>query len=105
MTAFILPWAMDFNRMAVPEKFCRIAEAFGADISGLPQYEASALSVTAIKRLLEDLDISYRLGDYGVSREAIGELAKSAMGAARLINNNPRQVSQKDVVDILEANY
>jgi alcohol dehydrogenase class IV len=105
LTAFILPWVMEYNRMAVPDKFSRIAEAFGEDLKELPLYEASKLSVVAIKSLLDDLDISYRLGDYGVPKEAFGDLAKAAMGASRLINNNPRQVTEKNVVDILEKNY
>ena len=105
LTAFIVPWVMDYNRLSVPDKFCHVAKAFGEDLAGLPEHKASELSVKAVKSLLDDLDISYRLGDYGVPKEAFGDLAKAAMGASRLIKNNPRHVTQKDVIDILEKNY
>jgi len=105
LTAFICPWVMEFNVLAVPEKFIRIAEAFGEDIEGLPEMEAARLAVQAVKSLLTDLDISYRLGDYNVPREEIPALAKATVSATRLISNNPRRVTEKDVIRILEENY
>jgi alcohol dehydrogenase class IV len=45
------------------------------------------------------------LRDHGVPREEIPALAKAAIGAARLITNNPRKVLEKDVVKLLEENY
>jgi alcohol dehydrogenase class IV len=105
LTAFICPWVMEFNLMATPEKFIAIAEAFGEETLGLPEIEAARLAVGAVQSLLDDLDISYRLGSYDVPREEIPNLAEATVGAARLINNNPRKVTEKDVVKILEANY
>lgn len=105
LTAFICPWVMEYNLMACPDKFINIAEAFGENTAGLPKMEAAGLAVKAIKRILDDLKISYRLRDYDVPKESFPELAKATVGAARLISNNPRSVTEQDVIDLLEANY
>jgi len=105
LTAFICPWVMEFNLMACPDKFIKIAEAFGEDTTGMNKMAAAGLAVKAVKSMLDDFGISYRLGSYNVPQEAIPELAKATIGAARLISNNPRSVSEKDVISLLEANY
>lgn len=105
LTAYICPWVMEFNLLANPAKFIEIARAFGEDTEALPEIEAARLSVKAVKSLLDDLGISYRLSSYDVPREDIPALAAAAIGATRLISNNPRKVTEKDVIRILEENY
>ena len=105
LTAFICPWVMEFNLLATPAKFIEIARLFGENIYGLPEIQAARLSVRAVKGLLDDLRIPYTLKNYGVPREAIGDIARATLGAARLINNNPRAVTEAEVVDLLKANY
>jgi alcohol dehydrogenase len=105
LTAFILPWVMEYNLLANPEKFIQIARAFGESVDGLPETSGARLSVQAIKSLLDDLGISYKMSNYGVPREEIPALAKATIGAARLIGNNPRKVLEKDVIKLLEENY
>lgn len=105
LTSFILPWVMEYNLPADPQKFIRIARAFGENTEGLPEIEAAGLSVKAVKSLLDDLRIVYRLGHYGIPREEIPALAKAAIGAVRLISNNPRKAKEEDVIKLLEANY
>ncbi|MBW2149718.1 MAG: iron-containing alcohol dehydrogenase, partial [Deltaproteobacteria bacterium] len=105
LTAFLCPWVMEFNVLANPMKFIEIARAFGEDTEDLPEIEAARLSVKAVKSLLDDLGISYRLSSYDVPKEEIPGLAKATIGAARLIKNNPRKVTERDVIHILEANY
>jgi alcohol dehydrogenase len=105
LTAFILPWVMEFNLIAVPGKFVEIAKAFGERTAHLPEVQAARLAVKAVKGLLDDVGISYKLGSYGVPREEFPALAKATVGAVRLISNNPRKVTEADVIGMLEANY
>jgi alcohol dehydrogenase class IV len=105
LTAFILPWVMEYNLRADPGKFIQIARAFGETPDGLPEVEGARLSVRAIKSLLDDLGISYKLSDYGVPQEEIPAIAKATIGAVRLISNNPRKVLEKEVIKLLEGNY
>jgi alcohol dehydrogenase len=105
LTAFILPWVMEYNLIATPGKYTRIAEAFGERTKHLPEIQAARLSVKAVKDLLDDVGICYKLSSYGVPREEFPALAKATVGAARLISNNPRTVTEADVIRLLEANY
>jgi len=105
LTAFICPWVMDYNLMAVPEKFLQIAEAFGEDISGTSPMEGARLAVLAVQDLLDDVGISYKLSSYGISQEEFPAIAKATVGAVRLISNNPRDVTEDNVIRLLEANY
>ncbi len=104
-TAFILPWTMEFNCIANPQKFEAIARAFGENTERLPPHAAARMSVVAIKNLLIDLNISFKLADYGAKEEHFEEIAKAALGAGQLISNNPRQVTEQDVVKILKSNF
>ena len=61
LTAFILPWVMEYNLIATPGKYTRIAEAFGERTKHLPEIQAARLSVKAVKDLLDDVGISYKL--------------------------------------------
>jgi alcohol dehydrogenase len=105
LTAFIIPWVMEYNLIASPAKYIEIAKAFGERTQHLPEIQAARFSVQAVKSLLDDLGISYKLSSYGVPQEEFPTLAKAAVGAVRLISNNPRAVTESDVVSILEANY
>jgi alcohol dehydrogenase len=103
-TAFILPMVMEFNCIASPRKFGAIAAAFGEDTRNLPDHEGALLSVKAVRSLLSDLNISCKLSDYGAKEKHFEDIAKAAMSAGQLISNNPRQVTEQDVVDILKDN-
>jgi len=105
LTAFICPWVMEYNLPAIPEKFVEISKAFGENPKGLSELEGARLAVKAVRSLLDDVGISYKLGAYGVPKDEFPALAKATVGAVRLISNNPRDVRENDVICLLEANY
>ena len=53
----------------------------------MPDHEAALLSVKAVKDLLNDLNISYKLGDYGADAVHFEGIAKAALSAGQLISN------------------
>lgn len=104
--AAFMPHLMRFNLPACPARFAAIAEALGEQVHGLSVSEAADRSVAAVTRLLDDLDISYRLRDYGVSEEKLNALAdKAVVEGARLIPNNARRLQQEDARRIYRAAY
>lgn len=105
LTAFLLPWVMGFNMEANPAKFAKIARAMGQAPEGISDQEGARLAVSGVQSLLNDLNISTKLSSYEVPREVFPDLAKATVGAVRLISNNPRDVSEKEVIELLEANY
>ena len=96
---------MRFNRIAVADKYAKIAEAMGKDIRGLSvREEASLKAIEAVKELLEDLDMPRRLKDIGVKEEDLPEIAKRTIQTVE-IPGNPRTMTEKDLLNILEAVY
>jgi alcohol dehydrogenase len=105
LTAFSLPWVMGFNMKANPAKFANIARAMTKVPEGTSDADGARLAVAAVQSLLDDLNISTKVSSYDIPREVFAEIAKATVGAARLISNNPRDVSEKEVIELLEANY
>lgn len=102
LTAMMIPRVMAFNLEAASAKFVKIADAFGEETQGVPEREAAGLAVKAVRSLLDHLGISTKLSAYGIPAEAFPAIAKATVGAVRLIGNNPREVSEKEVIALLE---
>jgi alcohol dehydrogenase class IV len=104
LTALMIPRVMGFNLEAASAKFVNIARAFGEETEGVPERQGAGLAVTAVRSLLEHLGISTKLSAYDIPRDAFPAIAKATVGAVRLISNNPREVSEKEVIALLEEN-
>lgn len=96
----ILPHVMEFNLIGNIEKYKAIAEAMGESMEGLNSFEAAEKSVVAVKRLLEKINISYCLRDYGIPKESIPKLVEGGMKQSRLFVPNPRNLTKEDVTAI-----
>lgn len=94
--SILLPHVMEFNVYAVPEKFCKIAEAMGYSTAGRPLMEGAKLAIQAVKSLSADIGIPKSLRDVGVKEEAIPQMVRDAMKSGN-IAVNPRKTSEEDV--------
>ena len=97
--AILLPYCADFTRPAVPELFCRIAEALGEDVRGLPQEAAGARAVAAIRGLVEDLNIPTSLRQVGADPRAIDQLTADAV-ASGIHATTPRHVTAEAIREL-----
>ena len=97
--ASILPFVMEFNLSACPERFRDIAEAMGENIAGLSPMAAAERAVVAVRQLISDIGLAKGLRDIGLSEEFIPLLSENAMKDACLVTN-PRQASREDIADI-----
>jgi alcohol dehydrogenase len=52
-----LPYVMEYNAIACPEKLARVAEAMGVDVRHLPPREAALEGAKAVKALMEDVEL------------------------------------------------
>jgi alcohol dehydrogenase class IV len=93
----LLPYVMECNLSADLPKYTRIAEILGGQTKGLTPLEAATLGVKAVKKLVQDIGIPYRLRDLEVPREALGGMAKATMDVTRLLANNPKTLTLDDV--------
>jgi alcohol dehydrogenase class IV len=96
----ILPHVMEFNVIGNIKKYGIIGSTMGEKIEGLNGLEAAERSVVAVKKLLEMINISYRLRDYGIPKESIPKLVEGGMKQSRLFVPNPRNLTQDDVTAI-----
>ncbi|UCF73319.1 MAG: iron-containing alcohol dehydrogenase [Deltaproteobacteria bacterium] len=98
--AIMLPHVMDYNTIGNLEKYAQIARAMGEHIQGLCAYKAADKSIDAVKKLLEAVDISIRLPEYGIRKEDLPRLVQGGMKQARLFVPNPRDLTKEDVEKI-----
>ncbi|UMZ73635.1 iron-containing alcohol dehydrogenase [Natranaerofaba carboxydovora] len=99
--ALLLPYVLEFNIAADLEKFSKIASAMGEATEGKSLKEQAELSVKAVKDLSKDVKIPQNLADVGVNKDNIKDLASATMGVTRLLDNNPRRITEEDAYNIL----
>ena len=84
-----LPYVMEHNLPAVPEKLAMIAEAMGEDVRSLSAIQAGYKAVCAVKRLLEEVKVPQSLKEIGVEKDDIPKLVQTAMTDAGIIAFSP----------------
>lgn len=99
VNAILLPWVMEFNLPAAPEKYIEIARIFGEDLRGLTQMEAAGKSVKAVKELLRDIGITEGLKKWKVAESGLPEIAARAVKSDN-VRSNPRKTVEADLVRI-----
>ena len=102
--AVCFPAAAEFNMIANPKKYGRVAVAMGESIHGLTEMEAARKGFDAIKAMCRDLGIPDRLRDVGATEEMLPEMAKLSFGAG--YNKwNPRYTSEKDFLELFQKAF
>jgi len=99
--AILLPYVIEFNFSAVPDRYTEIAKAMGLEVSGKAPAEVVSALVAAINRLSEGAGLIYTLEQLGVGRGVIPELAEIAMHDP-CIFTNPRQPRRQDIEALYE---
>ncbi len=101
----MLPPVMEFNLPAALEKFAVIAAVMGEQTEDIPLRDAAYLAVEAVESLIEDCGIFAGLEALGIPEEDFLELAKVAMTVARPLENNPRNVTPEDAIEMYKQVY
>jgi alcohol dehydrogenase class IV len=102
--AILLPHCMEFTRLAAPQLFVRVAEAFGKDTRGLSSEDASKLAVRAVRELMEDIRIPKGLKEVGVTRDAFPRMAENAVESGIHLTT-PTQVTRDDMISLYETAF
>jgi len=90
LTARLLGPVMEYNYSGEPERFARMAQAFGLDVRGVSTWEAAEMAVDYVHQLTEDVGIR-GMNELGFSEDEIPMLADKAFADPQTIGN-PRDV-------------
>ncbi|MDN2639832.1 iron-containing alcohol dehydrogenase [Enterococcus avium] len=74
----LLPYCMQYNLIACPERFAKIAELMGENIEGLSAIEAGQKAVDAVKKLINDINLP-KLSDYIKDEKEIYEFLEESL--------------------------
>lgn len=103
LNAVLLPHVVRFNAEADPTRFRRLAEALGVAGAGLmADDEVGEALAASISELAGAIGAPRRLADIGVTPADLPAFARQTLADACL-TTNPREVSEADVVAILQA--
>jgi alcohol dehydrogenase len=86
----LLPPVMEFNLPASYERFASLAKAMGENEAGRSMEDLAPRAITALKRLLVDLDFPRKYPDSEIDRKAIPQMAAMAMGGQYTLSDPGR---------------
>ncbi len=98
----VLPFALEFNAPAIPEKLPQIAAAMNLEAEKLKPEELPVCISAAILRLAEEVQLPRRLRDIGIPREALEKLANKILTFKRVLSRNPRPISREEALRLFE---
>lgn len=101
----LLPYVMRFNLPERKPTFARIAELLGEDTDGLDEDAAAELAITAVERIKREIGIPERIRDIGGAPIQLPLFAEKSYAIARLRWVNPRESTQKDILNILTSAF
>ena len=103
--ALLLPYVMEYNKIACLDKFKIIAKCFDEPTDGYNLIQIADKVIERLHLLCEMLNIPKGLAGFGISKDVISELAAEAIKVERLLRNNPRKLTLKEIELIYEAAY
>jgi alcohol dehydrogenase len=102
--AAILPYVMAYNRPACEAGFAAIGTAIGLPAEGSRSEQAEA-AITGVAALFDRIGIPADLKALGVREENLDEIGRLALGAERLIKNNPRPLTPDSMALLVRAAF
>jgi alcohol dehydrogenase class IV len=103
--ALLLPYVMEWNQISCLERFREIAEALGEDTRGISDTDAAGKAVASMRKLCRMVGIPEGMREFGISEEAIPQMAVDASQITRLLKNNPRDLKVKEIEQIYRTAY
>lgn len=102
--ALLLPHIMEFNLTASPNKYVKVAQSLGENVSEISVVEAAIKAVEAIRKILFDLNVPQRLKNFELDQDRFEEVVRDAR-TYDFLNVLPRPVTYDDLLNILMAAY
>ena len=103
--ALVLPHVLRFNAETDAEAYYETAVAAFPQLANVSEAERASAFCDALSALSEACGLPQRLRDVGIAREVLPVLARDAVKQTRLLVNNPRTLSENDILQIYEASW
>lgn len=101
--ACLLPYVMEYNRPSCVPELVQIADAMGLPRTGEDDEARAIAAIDAVEDLFIRVGIPRTIRDLGLADDQLDWAADQAMGAARLVKNNPRALDVAAMGHILHA--
>ena len=100
--ALLLPHVLRFNLEAAPERYADIAHALGTVPSGEALADAGD-GIARIETLIRRCGVQVGLRNFGIVLDDIPRMAGAAITVTRLLERNPRVLTEQDALAIYHA--
>lgn len=98
--AMLLAHVTEFNRDSITEKLKDIAIAMEICTSETSMESAADQVIECLHKLTGDLGIPCSLREYGISENDLEDIVQAAAKVTRLLDNNPKRLEIKDMMEI-----
>ncbi len=103
--ALMLPYALAFNRNHAFEDILAVGRALGFKAQGADEEAEVSACISGVAALFHKIGVPKTLAEMGVKSEDLPWIAEQAMGASRLIKNNPRPVDRAGMDQLIAAAF
>ncbi|OGP49676.1 MAG: hypothetical protein A2Y79_05140 [Deltaproteobacteria bacterium RBG_13_43_22] len=103
--AVLLPYVLEFNRVACPERFARMEFLLSGSVAAISAEAGAKKCIQKITNLSRAIGIPKNLKELRIPEKAIRTMAEAAIKVARPIENNPRPITVEDIVRLYHKMY
>ncbi|KEJ88837.1 iron-containing alcohol dehydrogenase [Sulfitobacter donghicola] len=102
--ALVLPYVLRFNAEVAPEPYAEIAGFAFPELAKITDVKERAMAFCdAMAALSQRCGLQQSLREMDIPKDVLPKLASDAMNQTRLLVNNPRELSEADVLGIYTA--
>jgi len=101
--SILLPYGMEYN-LDYCNRYALVAKAFGINIEGLTDKEASRKAIDVVLKLTKDCSMPQKLREVGVKEEGLNKIAEISMYDGSMLNN-PREATVEEIEELLRKAY
>ncbi|MCM0614189.1 iron-containing alcohol dehydrogenase [Marinobacter sediminum] len=103
--ALVLPHVMRFNASACADAYATLAPDAFPDLASVPKEQRVDQFINRLEALSAELGLEQTLREVGIGESDLSVMAADAMKQARLLVNNPREVSEADALAVYQAAF
>jgi alcohol dehydrogenase class IV len=101
----LLPHVMRYILPERVESLARVAQLLGVDTAGMSPREAAERGIAQVESISRAIGIPATIRDLGGTAEQLPQFAAKAFAIKRLMGTSPRQPSEAELLEILQAAY